>query len=81
MQHPGDRAVVNGLIGIHRLGVIFLDQSVNIGELLKAVLDVGVAGNRRLLAGALGEQNAQKSAGKEEKKLPGRATGENYVPS
>ena len=67
VQHPGDRAVVNGLISIHRLGVILLDESVNIGELLKAVLDVGVAGDRRLLAGALGEQDAQKSARKEEK--------------
>jgi hypothetical protein len=67
VQHTGDRAVVDGLIGIHRLRVILFDKGVDIGELLEAVLEVRVAGERRLLAGALGEQNAQKSAGKEEK--------------
>ncbi len=67
VQHARDRAVVDGLVGIHRLGVVLLDEGVDVGELLEAVADVGVAGERRLLAGALGKQNAQKSAGKEEK--------------
>jgi hypothetical protein len=35
--------------------------------LLEAILNVGVAGDRRLLAGALREQNSQESAGKEKK--------------
>jgi hypothetical protein len=67
MQHARDRPIVDGLIGVHGFGVVFLDEGVHVGELLKAILDVGVARHRRLLTGALGEQNAQKSAGKEEK--------------
>ena len=67
VQHARDRPVVDSFVRIHRLGVIVFDERVHIGELLQAVLDVRVAGHRRLLAGALGEHNSQKSAGKEKK--------------
>jgi hypothetical protein len=67
MQHARDGAVVDGLVGVHGFGVIVLDEGVDVGELLKAILDLGVAGDGRLLAGTLGEQNAQKSASKEKK--------------
>ena len=81
MQHARDGAVVDGLVGIHRLGVVLLNDRVDVGELLEAVLDVGVAGDRRLLAGALGEHDSQKSAGEEEKNYRGREIGVNYEPS
>ena len=63
VQHAGNRAVVDRLIGVHRFGVIVLNQRVNIGELLQAVLNLGVAGHGGLLAGTLGKQNAQETAG------------------
>jgi len=66
-KHSRNRAVIDGLVGVHGLGVIVLDEGVDVGELLKAILDLGVAGDGRLLAGTLGEQNAQKSASKEKK--------------
>ena len=47
VQHPGNRTVVDGLVGIHRFGIIVLDEGIDIGELLQAVLDVGVARRRR----------------------------------
>ena len=52
VQHTGDRAVIDGLVRI---------------QLFQAVLDLGVAGHRRLLAGTLGKQNSQEAAGKQKK--------------
>ncbi len=67
VQHARNRSVIDGLVGVHRLGVVVLDQGVNVGELLQAVLNLGVAGHRRLLAGTLGKDNAQKAAGEQKK--------------
>ena len=43
VQHARNGAVVNGLVGVHRLGIVLLDQAVHVGELPQAVTDVGVA--------------------------------------
>src|ERR1700733_5689778 len=67
VQHAGDRALIDGLVRVHRLGVVILDKRVDVRELFQAVLDLGVAGNRRLLAGTLGKQNSQEAAGKQKK--------------
>ena len=67
MQHAGDGAVVDCLIRIHRLGVVILDEGIDVGELLQTVFNLGVAGHRRLLAGTLSEQNPQEPAGEQEK--------------
>src|SRR5579872_523116 len=68
VQHSRDSAVVDRLIRVNRLGIVLFDDGVNIGELFEAVLNLRVAGERsRLLASALSKQNAQKSAGEQEK--------------
>src|SRR5713226_3275864 len=46
MQHSRDRAVINGLVGAHRLGVVFFHRFINLGELLVAVPNVGIAAGR-----------------------------------
>ena len=81
MQHARDGAVVDGLVGIHRFGVIVLDERVDVGELLEAVLDFGVAGDGRLLAGTSGQTGCPGIRKQGEKKLPERAIGVNYGPS
>src|SRR5581483_3548550 len=40
MQHARNGAVVNGLIWVHRLGVILFNDVINFGELLEAGTDV-----------------------------------------
>ena len=40
MQHARDGAVVDGLVRIHRFGVVLLDDVVHRGELAQAVADV-----------------------------------------
>ena len=62
VQHARNRSVVNGFIGIHRLGVVVLDDGIDVRELLQAVFDVGVAGKGRLLSGALGKQDSEEAA-------------------
>jgi len=81
VQHSGNGPVIDGFVGVDGLGVIIFDDGVDVSELFQAVFDVGVAAERRLLPCALGEKNSQKAARKKKKKLPGRVTGENYVPS
>ena len=46
MQHPRDSPVVDGLVRIDRLGIVILDNRIDVRELLQAVFDVGVAGDR-----------------------------------
>src|SRR5438034_236526 len=63
MQHARNRAVVDGLIRVHRLGVILLDNVISLRELAQALTDIGVAvvscrsvlwdANGRKCAGAL----------------------------
>ena len=67
VQHARDGAVIDGLVRVDRLGVVLLDDGVDVSELLQAVFDVGIAAERRLLPGALGKKNPQKAAGKEKK--------------
>jgi len=43
VQHAGNSAVIDGLVGVDRFGVVILDQRVDVGELLEAVFDVGIA--------------------------------------
>ena len=67
MQHAGNGAVVDRLIGVHRLGVVVLDDLIDISELFQAVTDVGVSSERCLLSRVLGEKNAQAAAGEKKK--------------
>src|SRR5579872_213477 len=67
VQHARNRPVVYGFVGVYRFSVVFLDQRIYVGELLEAVLDIGVARHGRLLTGTLGKEYAQESACKEEK--------------
>ena len=46
-QHAGDRAVVDHLVGIHRLGVIALHDGQHVREGLYRVLHVVLSGSRR----------------------------------
>src|ERR1700722_20174623 len=63
VQHARNSAVVDGLVRIHRLGVVLFDNVIDSGELTKAVTHIGVTtrGGRRI--NLLSEDNAQKSAG------------------
>src|SRR5579859_2568647 len=67
VQHAWDGAVVYGLVGVHRFGIVLLNQGVHVSELFQAVLDFGIAGHGRLLARALGKQNSQKTTGEQKK--------------
>ena len=45
VQHAGDGAVVDGavdLVGVQRLGVVLLDQAVDVGELVQGVAQGGL---------------------------------------
>src|SRR5271167_2973678 len=46
VQHARDGAVINRLVGIHRVGIVLLDRVVNLGELLEAIADIGVGAGR-----------------------------------
>ena len=81
VQHARNRPVVDGLIRVHRFGVVVLNQRIDVGELLQAVLNVRVAReDDDCWPERWAKQNPQKAAGKQRKKLPGRVIGENYVP-
>src|SRR5437762_6972846 len=67
MQHPRDRPVIDGLICAHRLGVIFLNGLIDLGELLIAVADVRVAARCCRRADPLCENNPQQSKHTEDK--------------
>ena len=62
VQHAGNRAVVNGLIGIHRLRVILLHHVVDCGELAQAVADIRISASRCRRSDLLPEEHPQKSA-------------------
>src|SRR5581483_11027740 len=64
MQHTGDRAVVNGFVGINRVGVVLFNQAVNLGESLDVFTDFSVfAGLRSALA-----KNDTQEAAKDQKR-------------
>src|SRR5205814_6288963 len=67
VQHAGDGAVVDRLIGIHRLGIVLLDYAVNVSELAQAVAHIGVAAGRGRRSDLLPEQHAEKATGDENK--------------
>src|SRR5882724_10714404 len=67
MQHPRDRAIVNGLVGAHRLGVVFFHRFINLGELLIAVPDVGIAVGRGCGIDPLRENDPQQAEQSEDK--------------
>ena len=62
MQHAGNRAVVNRFVGIYRLGIVLLDDVIDLSELVQALADIGVAvvGRGRIF---LGKYHSQKTAG------------------
>ena len=61
-QHAGDGAVVDGLIGIERLGVVLLHHLVYLGEVAEAVIHVGDACRFGVAANLLPKDGAQKAA-------------------
>src|SRR5215467_5379792 len=63
MKHAWNRAVIDGFIGVHRFGIILLDEVVNLRELLKVVPDIGI-GCRGLVS--LAEADAQKTTNKDD---------------
>src|SRR5580658_7319187 len=67
VEHARNRAVVDGLVRVHRLGVVLLYDGVDVSELLQAVFDVGIAGKRRLLSGTLGKQDSEEATDHKEK--------------
>ena len=64
-QHPGNRAVINGLVGIDRLGVVLLHHLVNLGEAFNAVANVGVI-RRRRGGHALAKDHADTATGQDD---------------
>src|SRR5436309_9074428 len=62
VQHAGNCAVVNGLIGINRLGVILLHHIVDCGELAQAVAYIRITASRCRRGNLLPEEHPQKSA-------------------
>ena len=60
VQHAGNRAVVNRFIGVYRLGIILLDDVIDLCELLQALTDIGVAVVRRGRI-FLGENHSQET--------------------
>jgi len=67
MQHARNGPVVNRLVGIHRLGIILLDQAVDVGKLAQAVTYIGIAARRCCRVDLLTEDHAKESAGDENK--------------
>jgi len=53
VQHARDGAVINRLVGIHRVGIVLLNRFIDIGELLQAVPNVGIAAGRGRRADSL----------------------------
>src|SRR5579864_1069247 len=61
VQHAGNGAVVNRFIRAYRFGIILLDDVIDLGELLQALTDIGVA----VVRGCgvfLGKDHSQESA-------------------
>jgi len=64
VQHSGDGAVVNRLIGIYRLGVILLDEVIDLLKLLQPIADIIVRSAYRGRIASLAEcGRSQKAAG------------------
>src|SRR5271167_4207270 len=63
MQHAGNGAVINGFVGVHRLGIVLLHQAVHVGELAQAVTNVGIAAGSCSRVDLLSEDHAEESAG------------------
>src|SRR5215469_17965232 len=61
VQHARNGPVVDSFVRVHWFGIVLLDDVVNLGELLKAVADIGVAvvGGYRIL---LGKKDSEESA-------------------
>src|ERR1051326_5555945 len=55
---PANGAIVNGLIGIHRLGIVLLHQLVNLGEVTQAIIEVADGGGGVVVADPLPEDHA-----------------------
>ena len=47
MKHSGNGAVVDGLVGADRFGVVFLHDLVDVAEGSQAVLDVAIVARGR----------------------------------
>src|SRR5262249_18552653 len=43
-QHAGNRSIVYNLVRFHRLGIILLDETVNLRELSQVIADFAIAG-------------------------------------
>ena len=61
VQHARDGSVVDGLVGIHRVGVVLFDRLIHFGELLEAVANVGVRAGRRRGRNLLGKKHAEQA--------------------
>ena len=59
MQHPGNRAIVNGFVGINRVGIVLFNQAVNPGEALDVFANFSIFAGLR---GALAEDKTQEAA-------------------
>ena len=61
VQHARNCTVVDGFVRIHWLSVILLDDVIDLGELLQALIDIGVAvmrGDGILLGGNHSQESA-----------------------
>ena len=69
VEHPGDSAVVDGavdFIGVEGLGVVLLDEGVDVGELVEGVAQGGFVGGG-LGGDLLVDERADEGAGGQEK--------------
>lgn len=64
VQHAWNSAVIDGLIGIDRFGVILLDDAVDLGEATEAGADVGYGVGGGASVRLLGKDDAQETAGR-----------------
>ena len=62
VQHARDGPIIDGFIRVHRLGVVLLDNVVDLGKRLQAVTNISVAIGQRCGAGLLREEHTQKTA-------------------
>src|SRR5271166_2158869 len=61
VQHARNGAVINCLVGVHRVGIVLLDGFIDFGELFQAVADIGIGAGRGGRTDSLGKEHAQKT--------------------
>ena len=63
VQHARNGPVVDGLVGVHRLGIVLLHHVIHRGELPQAVADVGISPGSGRRIDLLPKYDPEKSAG------------------